>query len=173
MRIQTRRQRYDVKLQTVLNLPVSFVTVNFDFDDNLAFLIRNAACFGMKNIYVIGTVPSRSVLNPKSGSTVDYVNIVQFKNPMEFLMYSRLNNIKLVSAELTDRAESLYDYRFSFDVKTAIVLGNETTGVPVELSRNSDIVYIPMPGAGAFLNTSQTGTAFATEYSRQYFVSKV
>lgn len=172
MRDETRRERYDRKLQGSIQLPVSFVAINFDFDDNLAFLIRTAACYGARSIYVIGSIPHRKFLNPKSGSLYDYMPIRGFSRPSEFLRFARGNNIHLISAELSDKATSLYDYRFNFDRHTAIVLGHETTGIPVEIAFNSEHVFIPMPGPGFCLNTSQTGTAMITEYSRQFFESK-
>lgn len=172
MRNETRRQRYDEKLKNSLQLPVSFVAINFDFDDNLAFLIRTAACYGISNVYVIGSIPDRKFLNPKSGSLYDYVNLQSFKNPRDFLSFSREKRIRLISAEISDKSESLYEYSFDFERHTAIILGHETTGIPVEIAINSEHVFIPMPGPGFCLNTSQTGTAMITEYSRQYFLSR-
>jgi tRNA G18 (ribose-2'-O)-methylase SpoU len=172
MRDHTRRQRYDQKNKDSLRLPVSFVTINFDYSDNLAYVIRTAACYGARNIYVIGSIPPRKFLNPKSGSLYDYVNLTAFKNPSSFLKYSRDNNIDLISAEITDSSVSLYDYQFNLNRRIGIVLGHETTGIPVEIALNSTHVYVPMPGPGFCLNTSQTGTAFITEYSRQYFASR-
>lgn len=171
MRSETRRQRYDRKLARAHTLPASFTTINFDFDDNLAFLIRTVACFGFAEINVIGSIPGRKALNPKSGSLFDYVKLNQFSGPSAFLEYARENDIQLISADISDSAVSLYNYEFDFDRKTSIVLGHETTGIPVEITLNSQEVFIPMPGPGFCLNTSQSGTAFATEYSRQYFRS--
>lgn len=172
MRNETRRERYDRKGRRSLQLPISFVTINFDCDDNLAFTIRTAACYGARNIYVIGSIPPRKFLNPKSGSLYDYVNLIGFSNPSSFLRYARDRDMNLISAEISDSATSLYDYQFDFNRHTGIVLGHETTGVPVDIVMNSAHVYVPMPGPGFCLNTSQTGTAFITEYSRQYFASR-
>lgn len=168
-RQETRRQRYDSKNTKTSKLPVSLVVVNFDFDDNLAFTIRTAACYGARNVYVIGSVPDRKFLNPKSGSLYDYVSIEKFSNPSSFLKFARDNNILLISADLTESAKSIYEYKFDLDSHTAIILGNETTGIPIEISMNSSHIYIPMPGPGFCLNTSQAGTAIITEYSRQFF----
>ena len=169
MRNETRRQRYDRKANQAIKLPVSLVTVNFDFDDNLAFVIRTAACFGISSVCVIGSIPSRSFLNPKSGSLYDYVKLISFKNPSMFLLHARQNNWQLVAAEISDEAKNIYNYQFNFTKHTAIILGHETTGIPTEIAYASTHVFIPMPGSGFSLNTSQTGTAFITEYSRQFF----
>jgi tRNA G18 (ribose-2'-O)-methylase SpoU len=144
------------------------VAVNFHLDDNLAYLIRTAACYGITSIHVIGSIPSRKVLYNPSGSLVDFVEMKQFSNPSQFLSYARGRNMKMVSAELSDGSVSLYDYKFNLESETAIVLGNETSGVPTEILLNSDRVFIPMWGQGFCLNTSQAGTAFVNEYCRQY-----
>lgn len=168
-RTQTRRNRYDNKLKSKTVLPLSICTINFSYDENLALLIRSAACFGVQDIFVIGSIPERKFLNPKSGSLLDYVNLINFKNPGEFLKFSRDENIKLFSAEISENAQNLYSTKFSTD-RACVVLGNETTGVPVEILLNSENIYIPMHGAGFCLNTSHTGTAIISEYSRQFWL---
>ena len=170
-RENTRRERYNLKLDNAKSLPAAIVSINFDFDENLAFLIRSAACYGINKVFVIGSVPSRSLLNSKSGSLYDYVDIKSFSNPSDFKNYCNDYGYKIVSLELSEYSESIYDYKFSFDKKTAIVLGNETSGVPVDLLINNDSIYIPMLGPGYCLNASQTGTAVMQEYTRQYLDS--
>ena len=85
-RNKTRRQRYSEKLYSSKELGLSIVTINFMFDDNLAFLIRSAACFGVDNIcHRVGPVQIKVI--SKSGSLYDYVKIKQFKTPSEFLIF--------------------------------------------------------------------------------------
>jgi tRNA G18 (ribose-2'-O)-methylase SpoU len=169
VRTETRRNRYSRKKDGAMSLPVSFTTINFEFDDNLAFLIRTAACYGMSHINVIGSIPDRKNLNPKSGSLFDYVEIRKYLTPRDFLNRMTADGVKLISADISDNAHSLYEYDFDTESESTIILGNESTGIPVEIMINSEEVFIPMPGIGFCLNTSQSGTAFATEYSRQYF----
>ena len=148
LRTKTRRERYDKKLKTAKKYPISLCAINFIFDDNLGYLIRSAACFGAERLYIIGHVPERKVLNSLSGSLYDYVEIVQFANPREFLNYSKDEKIKLVSAELVEKARPISTYDFTFDRHNCLVVGNEKYGVPVEILHNSDVVYVPMPGGG-------------------------
>lgn len=172
MRAETRKQRAANKESKCVWMPVSVACINFGSDGNLAFLIRAAACFGAKNIYVIGnTSIKRAHLNDLSGSTYDFVNLLFFQNPTEFLAYSRKRNIKLVSLEISDTmpTTSLDDYQFDFtQEENCIVVGSETTGVPVEIMKNSDIVTIPMRGISFCLNTSQTGNIALYVASKQY-----
>lgn len=164
----TRRQRYSEKLRSASYLPVAFCTVNFMFDENIAYLTRAAACFGIKNVYVIGELPDYDTLRSRSGSTSGLVAYKKFNSPSSFLGFSRDRNCQLVSAELTDDAVSLHDYQFDFSKETIIVLGHETTGVPVEILMNSKKVMIPMNGPGFCLNTSFAGTVIAYEAAKQF-----
>jgi tRNA G18 (ribose-2'-O)-methylase SpoU len=137
-------------------------------DGNLGYLIRSAACFGAEVLHVIGSVPKRSVLNPLSGSLYDYVKIVNHKNPTEFLDYVTANNFKLVSAELCDGAAPIDNYEFDYSSGLILVVGNETSGVPTAILNKSDKIYIPMPGVGFCLNTSQAANILLYEATMQY-----
>jgi tRNA G18 (ribose-2'-O)-methylase SpoU len=171
-RDKTRRERYNEKLKSNIMLPAAIATINFLFDENLAFMIRSAACFGISDVFVIGTLPDRSYLNTRTGSLYDYVSFKTFSNPRQFTAYCNANGYKIVSVELTDDAQSIYDYEFNFEEKTIIVLGNEQTGVPAEILLRNDSIYIPMNGPGYCLNVSQAGTAVMSEYCRQYSLTK-
>jgi len=167
-RTETRRQRYEKKQQQAQFMPVSICMVNFGVDENIALTIRAAACYGAESVMVIGSVPDYSYLRPRSGTTVDFVKIMQFSNPNKFLQYARENDYHLVSAEICEGAVDINYYQFPMNKKTIIIMGNEYTGVPTEIIYNSDPVYITMPGPGFCLNTMQTGTVFLNEYFRQY-----
>lgn len=167
-RRETRIERYKRKASESIKLPASLVTINFQCDGNLAFLIRSAVCYGISTVHVIGSIPARKDIYSMSGSTVDFVELKQYSRPSEFLRYVEQNDINLISAEIAENSKSLFDYKFDFSRSTAIVLGNETSGIPLEILMNSEIIHIPMMGAGFCLNTSQTGTAFMNEYARQF-----
>ena len=137
-------------------------------DGNLGYIIRAAACFGAQNIHVIGSVPSRSVLDPLSGSLYDYVTIKKYHTPRSFVDYARQEGIKLVSAELVNTAVPLSSYNFSFERPLCLVVGQEECGVPIEILKNSDVVCIPLPGVGYCLNTSQTANILLYEAVKQY-----
>ena len=168
MRDKTRRERYDDKKQEARTFPISIATVNFIHDGNLGYLIRSAACFGAECVHVIGSVPHPRVLKTLSGTLVDYVQLERHSNPTRFLEHIRENDIKLVSAEINDDSMPIGKYKFNFSRPVCIVVGHETTGIPIELVQNSDSVYIPMPGVGYCLNTSQTGNIMLYEAVKQF-----
>lgn len=167
-RVESRRNRYDRRLASAQKLPITVATINFGCDENLGYIIRAAACFGCTEVHVVGRIPDRTFLKSASGSLVDYVDLVQHSNPHDLIEYARLNDIKLVSAELHDKSVEIADYEFNFEQKTCIVLGNENWGVPEEIIYNSDVVMIPMTGVGACLNTAQTGNIILYEYNSQF-----
>jgi tRNA G18 (ribose-2'-O)-methylase SpoU len=168
-RTKTRKQRYDSKLKTAQVLPVSLAAISFQKEGNLGYLIRTAACFGCRELQVLGSILPRSELMSSSGSLVDYVKMIQFSTVHDFLEYNRRHNNKLVAAELCDGATSLFDYTFDFNINSVLIVGNEESGVPVEILNAADVVYIPMPGIGACLNTAQTANIMAYVFASQFF----
>ena len=167
-REKTRRQRYDKKKKTAKKFPIAIATANLQHDGNVGYLVRSAACFGADSVHVIGSVPKRKVLNPLSGSLVDYVDIFSYSDPAAFVEYASDNNIKLVAAELCENAESIETYNFDFTQPICIVVGHEELGIPAEILHNSDKIYIPMPGVGYCLNTSQAANILLYEATTQY-----
>lgn len=165
---KTRRQRYTEKQKNSINIPVCLGIVNFTHDGNLAFLIRSAICFGISDIHVIGSIPSKTQLNSLSGSTYDWINLIQHKNPNDFLAWTRENKVKIISAELTKTSRKLCDYKFNFNNNLCIFTGHETTGVPTEILINSDVVEIDMPGPGFCLNTTQAANIVIYEATKQF-----
>ena len=165
-RTETRKERSSKK--QAKTFPFEVCTINFQVEENVAFVIRAAACFGASAVNIIGTIPERKELVRRSGTNQDYVTINQFSNPNKFLKYVRDNDISLVCAELDDDAASIHDFIFPKDKRFCIVVGHEITGIPVEILMNSQKVFIPMPGKGFNLNTSQTANIFLHEAAKLY-----
>jgi len=167
-REETRRQRYDSKLKTAKKYPISLCAINFRVDDNLGYLVRSAACFGAERLYVVGHVPERSRIKASSGSLIDYVEIVSFATPRDFVDHTKSERIQIITAELVEGARSLSSYTFNFDSHVCLVVGNEESGVPIEIIENSQVVYIEMPGVGYCLNTAQAANILLYETTKQY-----
>ena len=172
-RTETRSERTEKKIinkQVKIFDNIEIATINFAMEDNVAFIVRAAACFGCSAVNVIGSLPPRNVLKKKSGSCQDFVKINQFSNPTAFLKYSRENNIFLISAELDEDAESIHHYIFPIERKICVILGNESFGISSEILLNSHcLLKIPMPGPGFNLNTSVAGSIILYELSKQIF----
>ena len=168
----TRNQRYSKKLLNAEALPVELCTVNFRFDQNLGFLIRAAACFGVQKLNIIGSIPDRKRLQSYSGSLYDYVNLESFSNPKQYLEYAEKTKKPIISAEISDSSKSIAGFDFNDAGNFHLVVGNEQSGIPPEIFYNSTPVYVPMPGVGFCLNTSQAANIFLYEISKQVTENK-
>lgn len=167
-RDKTRDQVTEEKIRKgAITYPVSVACVNFMSDSNLGFLVRSAACFGAEEVLVIGSIPSYRELRQLSCGTSSWMAIKQFKNPSEYLKYTRDNDIQVVSLELTPDSINIMDYEFPKNRRISILTGNESYGVPAEIIMNSDCLIIPNPGYGACMNTAQAANVALYEYVRQ------
>lgn len=166
-RKETRKDRYAAKSATAQTYSYVPVCVNFHCDGNVAFVIRSAACFGAKEVIVIGSLPEPNELRRLSGGMCELIKIRTFSNTHEFLEAARNENAAIVSAELNDEAVNICDFSFDLTRTTYLVSGHEQIGVPAEILQHSQAVFLPMPGAGFCLNTSQCATVMMYEYVRQ------
>lgn len=164
---KTRKDRYEEKLKTSKKYNISLAIIGISNDNNVGFAIRTAACFGLKKLYVIGSPADKQLHNGLSGTTFDFVDIVNIKSTHEFLNLVEEESIHLISAELCDGAKNLYHFDFPLEKEIIIVIGNESFGVPGEIIFKSEALYIPMDGPGFCLNTVMAGTAIISEYMRQ------
>lgn len=170
-REETRRQRYEKKAAGAKVMPVSIATVNFGREANLAYVFRAAACFGASRVHIIGSHPNRDIMNDLSGSTYDYMPKTYYSRPEHFTKHCKENNVRLISFEMPSEnypATPINGYKFDFGRESCIVVGHETIGVPVEILIQSERVYIPMPGVGYCLNTSQAANVALYEAARQF-----
>ena len=169
---KTRRERYHDKSKISKTFPISVATVNFKHEVNLAYVIRSAVCFGAEEVYVIGSYPSRRLMNELSGSLFDYIKVRAFPNPSALIEHIGKEDIGMVSVELPpDGFEShpITHYKFDFTRRLCLVVGHETSGVPVEiLAKSDDIIYIEMNGAGVCLNTATSASIALYESTKQY-----
>ena len=163
---QTRSELVRSNLQQAQTSNAHIATIHLGDDMNLAFVIRAAACFGAKSVMVIGSLPSYRILRQLSVGLNNFVTIQQFSTPEQFLQHCREKNIGVFSIELCDEAISIYDVDFPKE-EIVITTGHETTGVPQVIIHKSQPIYIPMPGVGVCLNTSQAANVALYEYNRQ------
>jgi len=165
-RSETRIQRYNHKSNKAEKLRCSIASVEFQLDINVGVIVRSAACFGAKSVHVIGHVPPRHELRSRSGSTSDYVEIIQHKTPNDFL--NSVKDSKLIAVELRENAKSICNYKFDMMCDTVIIVGHETSGVPEGICNAADdLIYIPMPGVGFCLNTAMAAHIALYEYVKQ------
>ncbi len=168
MRTETREERYVNKLANAAKYPFAVAACNFSDDANIAYLTRSLACFGGESVHVIGKVPDNKTLMKYSGTLNRFIPLFNYSTPTDFIDYCRRNDWLIVSAELTEKAIDFHTVKFDKSKKYMFVVGNESDGVPLEILTASAIVtFVPMPGVGFCLNTSQTGNILFYEYAKQ------
>ena len=131
---------------------------------NTASLFRTADCAGISKIYLVGTTPPPvdrfkrvrkdfAKISLGAEMTVAYE---YFSNIAELLKKLREEKYQLVALE---QSEKSVDYKdFKMKGKTALILGNEVSGVSKEVLREcDDVVEIPMLGRKESLNVSVAG----------------
>lgn len=177
VRKQTRMERYREKksLGYKNNLPIMAGVVNFGKEVNYAQAMRAASCFGCSEVHLIGNCDiGNSKLRSISGTTHTLVPTIQHKSPVEFVEWCRFNNIKIICLELPQdcglQAMSLNEYKFDFEhgQNYIIVSGSESSGIPLEILINGDILFIPMFGQSYCLNTACSLNIGLYEATSQY-----
>lgn len=168
IRSKTRKEIAREKSLVSRRLPVSVACINFSFEYNVGFVVRSAACFGASDVFVIGKLPNYRKLRQSSCGMNNEVNIKEFRNTQDFLDFIRAEKYNLVSLELTSDSSDITEFKFPKG-KVCILTGNESFGVPGDIIAASETVFIPMPGVGSCLNTSQALNIGLYEYIRQYF----
>ena len=131
---------------------------------NLSRIVRTASCCGLERIICTGpTKLDRSIAR----EGVDTIQIESHRTLPPVLNQLRENGYRLVGLEQTTGSKDLHGYRFQR--RTALVIGNERTGLTPELLRQlDDVVEIPVWGLPYSYNVA-TATAMALyEYCRQF-----
>lgn len=131
---------------------------------NFSRIVRAAGCFGVERIVACGSVKA----DPKiARDALDVVSLEHHRSLPPVLKELRADGYQLVGLEQTTVSQSLCE--FSFVRRTALVIGNERTGLSDELLALLDhVVEIPVFGLPHSYNVA-TATAIALyEYCRQF-----
>ena len=134
---------------------------------NFGAMLRSAAAFGCHGV-LIGVdhqTPVNSQVARSSAGVVNQIPIVQVENLADLADVLRDRKVKLVGASEKGKG-SLANFRFPD--ATAIVIGNEGTGIrPALLERCSYLVRIPMQPSVNSLNAATAAALFCYEAQRQ------
>ena len=131
---------------------------------NLSRIVRTASCCGLQRIICTGPAKlDKSIAR----DGVDSIRIESHRTLPPVLDGLRQDGYRLVGLEQTTGSEDLDSY--GFQRRTALVIGNERTGLTPELLRQlDDVVEIPVWGLPYSHNVA-TATAMALyEYCRQF-----
>lgn len=139
---------------------------------NLSRIVRAAGCMGVRKLIACGTARvvgkiARNAVDDGDDGEAGGVEIEIHRTLPPVLKELRAAGYQLVGLEQTTGSESIFDFRF--ERKTALVIGNERSGLDEESLRLVHrVVEIPMFGLPYALNVA-TATAMALyEYCRQF-----
>ena len=130
---------------------------------NLSRILRAASCCGIRRVIATG--------NPKVVSKIardgaDEIELEVHRSLVPVLKQLRSDGFRMVGLEQTTNSQSLHAYQFQR--KTALVLGNERTGLDDEtLKLLNDTVEIPVYGLPHSFNVATAAAIALYEYCRQ------
>lgn len=131
---------------------------------NLSRIVRAASCSGVTHVIACGN-PKVDPKIARDGLT--QISLEKHRTLSSVLKKLREDDYQLVGLEQSTGSQSLPE--FTFDRRTALVIGNERTGLTDELLQQLDrVVEIPVFGMPFSFNVA-TATAIAMyEYCRQF-----
>jgi tRNA G18 (ribose-2'-O)-methylase SpoU len=131
---------------------------------NLSRIARVAACCGLERIICTG--PAK--LDRKiARDGADTLRLEIHRTPLPVVESLRADGYRIVGLEQASNSRNLHHY--SFERRTALVVGNERTGLTDELLTTlDDVVEIPVWGLPYSYNVASATTMALYEYCRQY-----
>jgi len=131
---------------------------------NLSRIARAASCCGLERIICTG--PAKLDRNiARDGADTIHVEIHRTLPPV--LDKLRDEQYRLVGLEQTTDSQDIHQYQFTR--RTALVIGNERTGLTDDiLKRLDDVVEIPVWGLPYSYNVATATVMALYEYCRQF-----
>lgn len=131
---------------------------------NLSRIARAASCCGLNRIICSGQAKLEQRI-ARDGADTLQIEVHRTLSPV--LAKLRDQGFRLVGLEQTTDSHDLHEYEFHR--KTALVVGNERTGLTPELLvLLDDVVEIPVWGMPFSYNAATAATMTLYEYCRQY-----
>lgn len=131
---------------------------------NLSRIVRMASCSGVGRVITCGTV---KVIDKIARNGADAITIEAHRTLPPVLRELKSSGFRLVGLEQTTNSENLHTY--SFDRKTALIVGNERQGLSDEVLALLDhAVEIPVYGLPYSYNVATAAIMAIYQYCRQY-----
>ncbi len=131
---------------------------------NLSRIVRAAGCCGVRRMICCGNA---KVIGKIARDAADALDVEVHRTLPPVLVKLRDEGFEIIGLEQTTGAKSLFE--FSFRRRTALVVGNERTGIEDEVLRLLDhAVEIPVYGLPYAHNAATAAAMALFEYCRQY-----
>lgn len=168
MRAMTDRRR--AKIEKVLSQrqkDLTLVLDNIHDPHNVSAIYRSCDAFGVHKVHLYYTdTPFPHLSEKTSASARKWVDTVRHHDKESLIASLKNNGYQILATNCTPTAKPVRDYDLS--LPTAIIMGNEHSGVSEELFPLVDgEIYIPMFGMIQSFNVSVAAALLLGEASRQ------
>jgi tRNA (guanosine-2'-O-)-methyltransferase len=147
---------------------ITVVLENVFDPHNISAVMRTCDAVGVQEVYVLNTkIPRHKKWGFKSSSSAaKWLNVFQYENAEECFSCVKKKYSRILTTYLSDDAVGLYD--IDFTKSTALVFGNEHSGVSDEIRSYADGNFIiPQAGIIRSLNISVACAVTLYEAFRQ------
>ncbi len=152
--------------------PLLVVCAGIQDPGNLGTIIRSADAAGASGILLSkGTVElyNQKVIRATMGSLF-HVPILEIQETEKELKEIKARGIKLIAADSSGKKDH---WASDFSGPTAVLIGNEGTGLPDEILKLCDeVVRVPMPGKAESLNAAMAASIILYEALRQRWLKE-
>ena len=146
---------------------LTLVLSNIHDPHNVSAIYRSCDAFGVPEVHLYYTDTAFPALSRRSsGSARKWVDTVRHRSLEDLSAALRGQGMQILSTSCSPQAKALDAYDFTRP--TAVIMGNEHSGVSDELSRLADgELYIPMYGMIQSFNVSVAAAIILAEAARQ------
>ncbi len=146
---------------------LTLVLANIHDPHNVSAIYRSCDAFGVPEVHLYYTDTPFPVLAKKtSASARKWVESVRHSTKEELFAALKAKGMQIIATACSPTAKPLREWDLS--KPTAIIMGNEHSGVAPELAQDIDgEVYIPMRGMIQSFNVSVAAAVLLSEASRQ------
>lgn len=146
---------------------LTVILANIHDPHNVSAIYRSCDAFGVAKVHLYYTNTPFPALGLKSSASArKWVETERHKNADEMFSSLHGQGIRILATSFSERSKSLWDWDFL--LPTAIIFGNEHSGVERELVERADgELSIPMHGLIQSLNVSVAAAVVLAEAARQ------
>ncbi|MDA0987428.1 MAG: RNA methyltransferase [Bacteroidetes bacterium] len=164
------------KLENVLRnrlFNLTLVLENINDPHNVSAIFRTADAVGISVVNLVYTNEKFPKLGRKSSASANkWVDKKSFNSPKKCITSLKKKGFKIYATKLDKNSKSIFDFKIS--EKTAIVFGNEHSGVSEEIQNLVDgTIYIPMRGMVQSLNVSVSCGIILYEILKQILMNQI
>lgn len=136
--------------------------------ENVGMIIRSHVAFGGDKVVLVGhELPWRFKKSTQAFSRKleKICELIYLREDDDFFLWCQDNGLSSVAIEISPNASDLRE--FVFPQRTALIVGNEASGIPAEfLARCNSVVKIPQFGQTECLNVAISASVAMYELNR-------